>query len=70
MADAMTAGAAAADAGRRFLLTVGVRHYRDETISDLTGVTADVEKVRTLLRPMGYETALPALSTDPTADEV
>ncbi|ALO13233.1 Putative WD repeat-containing protein [Streptomyces venezuelae] len=70
MAYAMTAGVGAEDAGRRFLLTVGVRHYQDETISDLTGVTADVEKVRGLFRPMGYETVMPSLSTDPTADEV
>ncbi|MFI6416977.1 caspase family protein [Streptomyces sp. NPDC050842] len=70
MAYAMTAGVGAESAGRRFLLTVGVRRYQDETIGDLTGVTADVEKVRGLFCPMGYEAVLPALATDPTADEV
>ncbi|MGO4634905.1 caspase family protein [Streptomyces sp. 2RAF24] len=53
--------------GRRFLLTIGVSAYADPAIPDLPGVPEDVRRLRELLLPMGYETALDRLAADPTA---
>ncbi|MEV7278405.1 caspase family protein [Streptomyces sp. NPDC093111] len=56
-----------APGGRRFLLTIGVSAYADPGIPDLPGVPEDVRRLRELLLPMGYETALDPLAADPTA---
>lgn len=56
--------------GRRFLITVGVGTYTDGAIKDLPGVHRDVERVRALLEPMGYETVLPRLGADPSAQQL
>ncbi|MGC0329869.1 WD40 repeat protein [Streptomyces sp. SAI-170] len=66
-----TAGPADAPAeGRRLLIAVGVGTYTDPTVPDLPGVHHDVARVRTLLEPMGYETVLPELAADATAQQL
>ncbi|MFF0051141.1 caspase family protein [Streptomyces sp. NPDC005498] len=56
--------------GRRFLITVGVSKYRQRAIKDLPGVPRDVQRVRELLGPMGYEVVLADLGVDPSARDV
>lgn len=56
--------------GRRLLIAVGVGTYAHDAIPDLPGVPHDVRRVRGLLEPMGYETVLPELAADPTAQQL
>ncbi|MFJ8084272.1 caspase family protein [Streptomyces sp. NPDC096205] len=56
--------------GRRFLVAIGVGTYTDTTVPPLPGVPHDVTRLRGLLEPMGYETVLPELAADPTAQQL
>ncbi|WP_329437918.1 caspase family protein [Streptomyces canus] len=60
------AGAGYDAVGRRFLIAAGVGTFRDPGIDRLPGVDRDVQRVRELLEPMGYECVLPALARDPS----
>lgn len=46
---------------RRFLITLGVDHYRDGCIPDLAEAAKDAGRIRDLLVPMGYRVAMPDL---------
>ena len=54
------------DAGRRFLVSVGVSAYNDSTIPGLPGATVDADRVAELLVPMGYTRVLTDLSSNPS----
>ncbi|MBT2675517.1 caspase family protein, partial [Streptomyces sp. ISL-14] len=53
---------------RKFVISVGVGTYRDETIEDLPQAVPDAARVRRLLTPMGYVPAVPEVSADPTVE--
>lgn len=56
--------------GRRFLISIGVGTHHDEGMVDLPGARTDAQRVRALLEPMGYETVLTHLMTDPTSTDI
>ncbi|MDR3080329.1 MAG: caspase family protein [Streptomyces sp.] len=56
--------------GRRYLIAVGVGKFRDSGYEELPGAAEDVQRVRELLEPLGYETVLTDLAVDPAKAEL
>ncbi|MEU1072862.1 MULTISPECIES: glycosyltransferase [unclassified Streptomyces] len=64
------AGPRGTDTGRRYLLAIGVAHYRSPRLPDLPRAAADAEHVADVLADFGYERVLSGLGTSPTTQQL
>ncbi|WP_371649136.1 MULTISPECIES: caspase family protein [unclassified Streptomyces] len=64
------AGRRSTDAGRRYLVSIGVSEYRSPHLPDLPGAASDAERVAGLLADFGYERVLSELGSSPTAEQL
>ncbi|MFF1479770.1 caspase family protein [Streptomyces sp. NPDC058301] len=64
------AGRRSTDAGRRYLVSIGVSQYRSPHLPDLPGAEADAERMAGLLANFGYERVLSELGTSPTTEQL
>lgn len=64
------AGRRSTDAGRRYLISIGVSQYHSARLPDLPGAGPDAQRMADLFADFGYERVLSELGTSPTAQQL